>query len=277
MNALRGQLEHNLDVHDRLARDAAAAGGGLVVFPELSTTAHFGEKSVVDLAEEIGNGPVHSRISSLAADLRCVIGYGVCERAAGAFFNSYVVVGPSGIAGVQRKTHASMDEYFHFRMGGSLEILEIGGWRVGVAICADADYFEVWRILALKGADLVLLPHASRSGWGVELTTEDQKRGLEESAKAAPDRYGTYAADNSIYAAYCNQVGFNGHSTHAGGAWIAGPDGNIVAAAKPVLENVFAVATLQPEALHAARRGRNSQLRTRRPELYGELVRLHGQ
>jgi N-carbamoylputrescine amidase len=213
MNALRGDLQHNLSAHRRLAQEAVEAGANLVVFPELSTTAHYGEESVVDLAEEIGEGIVFDAMMALAAELNCSIGYGICERDGGVFYNSYVIMGRVGVLGVQRKVHASLDEYLHFRMGGSLGVFNVGGWKVAVAICVDAAYFEAWRIFAINGADLVLLPHAGRSGHGVQVSESDQRRGLKKRVSAAPDKYGVYAEDNAVFAVFCNQVGYNGHST----------------------------------------------------------------
>lgn len=80
MNALGGDLQHNLSDHRRLAQEAVEAGANLVVFPELSTTAHYGEESVVDLAEEIGEGIVYDAILAPVAGLKCSIGYGVCAE-----------------------------------------------------------------------------------------------------------------------------------------------------------------------------------------------------
>ena len=66
MNALKENFEHNLQVHRRIAREAAAVGCRLVLFPELSVTAHYGEASVTSPAEEAGHGPAYEAMHALA-------------------------------------------------------------------------------------------------------------------------------------------------------------------------------------------------------------------
>jgi predicted amidohydrolase len=274
MNAHMENLKYNIIKHEQITQEAVAAGANFIFFPELSVTAHYGNDSVVDLAEKVDNGIIHDTFLDIASKLNCTIGYGMCEQGNGVFYNSYVIMGPLGICGLQRKVHASLDEYLHFRMGSSFPIISVGDWKIGVAICVDAAYFEVWRILALNGADLIILPHAGRNGSGIEISEETQRMGLERRLKAAPDRYGVYASDNSVFAAFCNQVGYNGHSTHAGGAWIAGPDGKLLVCTEPVLSDTFVLSRLDPSALHVARRKKSSTLRTRRPDMYKDLIRL---
>jgi predicted amidohydrolase len=274
MNALREDLDHNLAVHRRIAREAAQDGCRIVMFPELSVTAHYGYEDVTALAEEATQGTIHEALHTLARELGCVIGYGFCERAHGTFYNSYALMEPAGLIDVQRKVHASQDEYFSFRMGRELKIFDLGFCRAGVAICFDASFFEVWRVLALKGADVLLLPHASRTGWGEQIAEDKQREDLKRALDDLPGRYGVYAEDNVLFAAYGNQVGYNGHSTHLGGAYILGPDGKLLTELEPRLDDLWVSAELDPKVLESARNSKYSLLRTRRPEMYVELTRM---
>ena len=97
--------------------------------------------------------------------------------------------------------HASYDEFFRFRQAYEWGVYDLGFCMVGTAICHDSDFFESWRILALKGAEVILLPHANRTmpaGGGVftfdgrerELTEEDMLRAQEELLEARPSRRG---------------------------------------------------------------------------------------
>ncbi|MFW6082607.1 MAG: nitrilase-related carbon-nitrogen hydrolase, partial [Chloroflexota bacterium] len=182
--------------------------------------------------------------------------------------------GGEGLLALQRKTHASLDEYFSFRMGRSLAVFDLGFCRVGIAVCFDASFFEVWRVLVLKGAELLLLPHAGRSGWGEEIPEQKQRENLEEKLDGLPGRYGFYAQDNGVFAAYGNQIGYNGHSTHSGGAYIVGPDGKLLTRSEPVSDDLWISADLDPEVLEEAWNSKWSLLRTRRPEIYGKLTRM---
>jgi len=274
MNALRGDLDQNLDVHRRLAREAASAGCELVLFPELSVTAHYGDDDVTSLAEEATGGGIHKAMQVLAQETGSVIGYGFCEKARGAFYNAYGLMGPGGLIGVQRKVHASLDEYRSFRMGRSFDMFDLGFCRVGILICFDASFFECWRVFALKQADVLLLPHASRTGWGQEVEEGEQREDLQRALSELPGRYGVYAQDNAVFAAYANQVGYNGHTTHLGGAYVLGPDGGLLSKSEVTLDDVWVSAELSPHALDDARNSRYSLMRTRRPEMYGELTRM---
>ena len=73
---------------------------------------------------------------------------------------------------------------------------------------------------------------------------------------------------------FANQFGFNGHSTHGGGAYIFGPDGNLITRGEPKLEDQMIVAELDPEVLHSSRQGGNNVMKNRRPEVYGEISRM---
>jgi predicted amidohydrolase len=272
MNALISDLDHNIDVHERFSKRAAEAGCRMVVFPELSATSHYGDEAVTRFAEDTRSGRVCSAMRDLAKKLSLFIGYGFCEVDHGSFFNSYAVVGPRGLVGVQRKTHASKNEYWYFRMGRRLEVFDVGACRIGILICFDAQFFEAWRVLALKNADLVLLPHAGRSGWGEEIPAGEQERYLKEKIERMPGIYGFLAADNCLFAVHANQFGYNGHSTHSGGACIISADGSALAKAEPLLEDLMIHAELDAETQKARRNSPHSSLKMRRPELYAEIV-----
>jgi len=274
MNALKGDLRHNLEVHCEFTRKAAEAGCRLVLFPELGVTAHYGDDTVTEFAQEADRGSIYDTMSELARKHAIIICYGFCEKAHGTYYNSSALVGPEGLLAVQRKVHASKDEYFSFRMGRSLEVVDLGFVRVGTLICYDSVFFEAWRVLALKGADVILLPHASRSGWGVEIPKEKQTKQLARSLESTPVRYGVYASDNNVFAVFTNQVDYNGHSTHAGGAFVVGPDGSVLARSEPVLQDLMITTELDPEVQDRQRNSTHSTLKMRRPEVYGEITRM---
>jgi len=274
MNALKGKLERNLKVHRRFTAKAAKAGCRLVMFPELGLTAHYGEESVSELAQEADRGSIYEEMSGLARKHDIIISYGFCESAHGTHYNTSALMGPQGLIGIQRKVHASKDEYFSFRMGRSFEVFDLGFVRIGTLICADTSFFEAWRVLALKGAEVILLPHASRSGWGTRIPKETQKRQLRAALRRLPGRLGVYASDNNVFAVFANQVDYNGHSTHSGLAYVLGPDASVLAKSRAVLDDLMVTADLDPETQERRRRAAHSTLKMRRPETYGELTRM---
>lgn len=280
-----GDVEHNLDGHRRLAAEAAAAGCALVVFPELSATGHSGDAEVTRSAEP-HDGAVFDAIRALAREHGLVVGYGFCEAFRGTHYNTYSLVGPDGLLGLQRKVHASYDEFFHFRQAYEWTVVDLGFARVGTAICHDSDFFESWRILALSGAEVILLPHATRiqpagggdltfDGRGREATAEEMRAGQDELLAERPHpprRHDVLARDNAVFAVHSGQVGFDGHSTHVGGAYVLGPDGSLLARSEPGPGASLVVADLDPALLEHARENPWYALRKRRPEAYAELT-----
>ena len=164
MNARLKDIEHNLGVHRRVTGEAAKAGCSLVVFPEISATGHASTPEAHTGCEKAGSGPIFSAIHGMAKEHGVFVAYGFCEKAAGTVYNSHAIVGPDGLAGVQRKCVASGDEYYYFRMGRSFHVFDIGVCKIGTVICYDSAFSEHWRILALRGAEVILHPAAGRSG-----------------------------------------------------------------------------------------------------------------
>ena len=154
--------EHNLETHARLIAETAVAGCQLVVFPELSVTGHNGSPGSppVCRAERWPHFPQGTHDEARRHGI--IVGYGFCEIFRGTHYNAYALVSPDGLVGIQRKVHASFDEFFHFRQAYEWNAFDLDIGRVGTLICHDSDFFESWRILALKGVELVLLPHANR-------------------------------------------------------------------------------------------------------------------
>ncbi len=274
MNALPENLEHNIQVHRRIVKDAANDNCRLVMFPELSVTAHLGHESMTALAERAAEGVIYKAMHDLAKAHRIIIAYGFCETYRGAYYNSCALVGPAGLIGIHRKAHLSRDEYLFFRMGRSLDVLDLGFCKAGILICYDASFFEAWRVLALKGADMLLLPHAGRSGPGVEIAPQKQRQQLQKILDGLPGRYGIYARDNCVFAVYANQVGYNGHSTHSGAAYIVGPNGKLLSKSRAVLDDVWVSAGIDKALQTRMRKSKNSTLKDRRPEMYTELTRM---
>jgi predicted amidohydrolase len=278
-------VEHNLEAHRTVIAETAEAGCDLVVFPECSVTGHNGSPEVTRDAEP-HDGRIFETIAGAAREAGIVVGYGFCELDRGTHYNSFALVGRDGLLGLQRKVHASDDEFFRFRQAYEWVVVDLGFARVGTAIWHDSDFFESWRILALKGAELVLLPHANRTmpAGGGELTFDGRGREVDADAllraqaelldgtPGPPRLHDALARDNAVFAAFSDQVGFDGHSTHVGGAYVLAPDGSLLARSERGTGTSWVATDLEPESLVRARENPWFALRKRRPETYDELV-----
>ena len=143
-----------------LTADAIARGARLVVLPEACVSDYF--RGTEALAETIP-GPLTDAFSKIAAN--ATIALPLLEKSAdGKVFSSCALIQSKGIAGIARKTHlhfdpSGLDEFKDsefIQAGSELNVFEAGDLRVGIALGFDADFPEVFRTLALKGADAIL-------------------------------------------------------------------------------------------------------------------------
>jgi predicted amidohydrolase len=133
----------------------------LVVLPELASTGYrFSTPDEALLCSETIQG---SRYLSFLADMAikngCYIVSGFNERDGEHLYNSSVLIGPEGLVGVYRKLHLFNDEKLYFEPGNlGVNVFETSIGRIGMLVCFDWMFPEVWRIMAIKGAQIVAHP-----------------------------------------------------------------------------------------------------------------------
>ena len=272
MNALVGKVDKNLQEHRKYVERAAKLGVELLCFPELSITGHWPDKKRYDVAEEVPGGASYHFIEELAREYGMFIGAGIAEIENGVVYNTYFVAGAKGIVGKQRKLHPSGDEYFYYKAGDRLNVFDIGKANVGIVICFDNMFCEVQRCLAVKGAEVIIMPHASRTckKWPIE--GEKKKEARSSQKKLVGQVYGARCYDNGQFGLYCNQVGHAGPNvTHAGGLFVIAPNGEIIADGGGSMKEKMIAVNLQAEMLNAKRKAACFNLMIRRPGLYSNL------
>ncbi|GAA1143975.1 nitrilase family protein [Kribbella jejuensis] len=284
----------NLATVERLAREAAAGGAGLVVFPEMCLFGywHLRRQTTARLLElaEPADGPLVSRVIALAAELGVGIGVGFLEVADGVLFNAYAVCLPDGQVHVHRKLHAF--EHEAIASGSTYTVFDTPwGFRAGVLICWDNNLVENVRITALLGATVLIAPHQtggtnSRSPYGMKpipLSVWENRRTDPAAVEAAfngpsgrewllrwlPSR----AHDNGLFLLFSNGVGRDDDELRTGNSMILDPYGRIVAET-PVPAESIVLADLDLDLVPLAT-GRR-WLRGRRPELYELLTKPMG-
>ena len=167
---------HNLAVLRDAAVNARKHGVHLLSFPELFLTGYDVTDANLahELAENIQSEGVLEQVAAIAEanQLAIICPYPEAATVAGErrFYDSIIVYGPDGqLLKNYRKTHLwGGDErnnwsfgYVYPEEGEAYTVFTINGIKVGVLNCYEAEFPELARILALKGAQLVVIPTAA--------------------------------------------------------------------------------------------------------------------
>lgn len=284
MNSPFDELDWVLDQMEAYCREAANADVRMIVFPELLIHSHCNPKTW-QLAENVPDGPNVRRCIELAKKHGLVLSVGISEKPRDIVFNTQFLVGPDGYIGKQRKIHMSRDETLYYKGGREIDVHDLGFCKVGTIICYDNQFPEVARILALKGADVLLMPHAARIRMWDD-TPESAASARQHSIDFFTSCYAMRARENACFAVLANMAGRAGHLDtypagspaqphHCGGGIVFAPDGDVLASTqRDEIRDEMIICELDASRLSAERSLPNYTLRTRRPELYDELVRL---
>jgi predicted amidohydrolase len=249
----------NLAAAERLVRDAARAGAQLVALPEKWNLLAAGEVHAAE-AEPL-DGPSLGAARGWARELGIhLLAGSITERADEGVYNTSVLVGPDGgDLAAYRKIHmfdvdvggVSYRESEHERAGTEIVTAAVDGVEVGLTVCYDLRFPELYRILALRGARLIAIPSA--------FTTATGKDHWEVLLRAR-------AIENQVFVLASGQVGeAPPHYSSHGRSSIVDPWGVVLATAPD--EECFVVADLDLEAQDRVRASLPS-LANRRPQAY---------
>ena len=256
-NSAVSRIQDNLDKMASWVKQAKNQEAQLICFPELNVTGYSTKPEIKGCAESIP-GPSSDRLVQMAQEHQIVILAGMAEKDdKGRIFASHLVVTPENISGIYRKIHIAPPERKVFSPGNSVPLFEIEGVKVGIQLCYDAHFPELSTRMAIDGADIIFMPHASPRG------TPSQK--LASWLRHLTAR----AFDNSVFIVACNQNGGNQKGLHFPGiAVVIAPSGDILEDNISGKEAMI-VADLEAEVLAAVRGHRMRYfLPNRRPELY---------
>jgi predicted amidohydrolase len=246
-------VERNLRVTEALVRQAAAAGAVLVCTPEATTYLGPHDRKI-QLAEPV-DGPTHARLGALAAELGITLLIGsVAERhpSGQTAWNTSLVFGPDGaLQATYRKVHlfdvdlrdtggVRFHESDTTARGEELAVVDTPVGRLGLSICYDLRFPELYRALVDRGAELLAVPSAftlmtGKDHWHALL----RARAIEtQSWVLAPAQWGAHD-DKGLRRSY-------GHSC------IIDPWGTVVAECGD--GEGFCIAPLPPDRVASVRR-----------------------
>lgn len=258
----------------------ASQGAQLIVLQELHNSVYFcqtEDTNLFDLAESIP-GPSTEFYGAIAAKHQIVLVTSLFERRApGLYHNTAVIFERDGsMAGKYRKMHIPDDpayyEKFYFTPGDlGFEPIQTSVGKLGVLVCWDQWYPEAARLMALRGAELLIYPTAI--GW----ESSDEKAEQERQLGAWVISQRAHAVANGLPVISVNRVGHEPDPSNQtngiqfwGNSFVAGPQGELLAQAGNVEEENLVVEV-------DLKRSENVRrwwpfLRDRRIEAYGGIT-----
>ena len=257
MSVASGDPETNLKKAEGFVAEAAGRKSDLVCFPEMWTTGFDWKKN-----EEIASGQYATleKIAGLARKHKIWInGSMLALNEDKKPSNTSILFDPEGgQAGLYRKTHlfTLMNEQDHMSAGNSFCAADTPWGPVGLAICYDLRFPEIFRTYALKGAKIILMPSAFPHPRIAHWKTLIRARAIEDQLfMIAANRTGS------------EDHGKDGKITYFGDSCIIDPWGETVAEAGETEETVV-TATIDTDKADETR-SNMTVLKDRRPELYG--------
>ena len=242
---------------------AAQRGARLVVFPECVLSGYcFRSKAEALEAAQPLPGPASDSLAAACRRLGVFAVVGLLERAGESLFNSCMLLGPDGLIATYRKLHLPFLGVDRFVTPGDrpFAVHDLGGLRVGMNICYDGTFPESARVLALLGADLIVLP----TNWPT---------GALGTIKLTEAR----ALENHVYYAAVNRIGEERGFRFVGRSRIVGPDGEVMTSA-PADNAEILLAEIDPGVARAKRvvkipgEHEIDRIHDRRPEMYAPLT-----
>lgn len=270
MDCRLGDVATNRATIQKNLRDAAEQGAQLVVFPECALTGYcFTSRTQLAPFAEPLPGP---STELLAADCRklnvyAVVGMIEHDPATNRLFNACALIGPNGFIAGYRKAHIPCIGADRFVSPGDRPFAthDLGGLRVGMAICFDASFPETARLLTLADADLIVLP----TNWATQ------------ARKMADLICRVRALENHVFQLSVNRVGDEGGFHFIGCSSLCDCAGDFVVRAEHDQPAII-VATIDPtvarqkRVVHCAGEYEIDRINWRRPDLYEPLVRPTG-
>jgi predicted amidohydrolase len=238
----------------RTLQSCAEAGADLVLFPELYLGGYVLDRDLALKAGQAETALVRLQPAVDELGLSAVLGLPLAHGSA--LFNATAVLSPGAPAALCAQTHLFRAEKEWFTAGTEFWTGQVAGWQAGVLVCYEVGFPEIARVLALRGARLLLLPAAFAA----------RREHIWRVATAAR------ALENGCYLAAANHAGPGQTGDFLGASCIVDPRGTRVAGAGTGDEVLLA--ELDARLVDEVREGDgggHTYFADRRPELYGEI------
>ncbi|PID78033.1 MAG: amidohydrolase [Deltaproteobacteria bacterium] len=209
-----GNIEANLENMEIFLEQGQKEKVDLVVFPEMNITGYCSGTAICDNAIGLDDS-LRKRLSELSSKFDISFLCGLAEIDGDKIFASHLFFNKGKFKGKYRKIQPGPSELEFISAGDNIPLFELKGWIFGIQICFDSHFPEISTFMAKKGADLIIIPHASPRG------------NQFEKLKSWERHLTARAYDNSLYVAAVNQCGDNGNLNFPGISLLISPSGEI--------------------------------------------------
>jgi len=236
----------------------------LICFPEMHLTDFFLSRGDYHYPFQIAEGipgPSVERFQKLARQLKLIVVLNYMERFNYEFFSASPVIDSTGkLLGVSRMVHIPQIEGYYAQSYftpscGDFKVYNTQCGKLGVIISYDRHFPEATRALALRDADIILIPSYISEGQNLDMYKAELR---------------TIAYQNSLFVGLCSRAGTENGMRFLGKSMLVGPDGEIIVEGSSKSELVVAEIDL---AEAARRRKENPYLTLRRPDEYLYIIK----
>jgi 5-aminopentanamidase len=256
--------KENLEKILTQTRAAAGEGAKLVVFPECALSGYmYASKAEAWPYAETVPGPATGAIESICRELGVFVAAGMLEKEGNRCYNTAVLAGPEGLIGRYRKNHLpylGIDRYLD-PGNEPFRVYPTAIGNIGLFICYDCTFPESARVMALAGADILVLP----TNWPQGRLIVPQHVII------------TRAFENKVHLAAVDRVGIERGAKFLGLSKIVSARGDTLAAAGPENEEIIygEVSLSEAREKHVIIKPGEFEadfIHDRRPELYGKIT-----
>ena len=192
-----------------------AQDSDLIVLPELASTGYNfdSREQAFTLSEKVEESIFLRFLQDTCRIYNFAIATGFAEKEGEKLYNSSILIDKAGVQAVYRKLHLFMNEKNIFEPGNlGLPVFKYKGTKLGMLVCFDWMFPEVWRKLALQGVELILHP---------------SNLVLPYAQSVVP----SYSLVNRVFIATANRIGTEKELTFTGQSIISGTKGEVLAKA----------------------------------------------
>lgn len=271
------KLDQNISKAKNIIVQAAKKGANIILLQELFQSPYFCieyDEKIFHLAQTFENNKVIQEMSELCKELNVVLPISYFEKSNNAYFNSVAVIDSDGtILGNYRKSHIpdapGYLEKYYFNPGNTgFKVWDTNFGKIGIGICWDQWFPEAARIMALKGAEILLYPTAIGNELRIDYDSSDAWQRAMQG----------HAVSNIVPVVASNRIGVeevqNQSNGFYGRSFISDHTGKILKEGSRDKEEIL-IAEVDLAQNHLFRRNWGL-FRDRRTDLYEEILSLDG-